>query len=136
MPVEVNQKEQMSPTHQVILRLCGHTRYTVPLNSFEEFVGEPYSFEKHLRHWYDSNTLNFNVPLKGELFDTGMYRKAFDQSNGIISDGASKYIAFYIGFKERPADQSVQMWVEATNNLHSLKTAHKAAKKGSKKAEK
>lgn len=108
---------------KVLLRLAGVTRYTVPLQAFEAFMGEPYSFESHLRAIHDSGALNFAVAKAGDFYDTPKYRKSFDRSNGLVCNydvpGRPCWIVFTLG-KEDATDVAVKMYFQVLANLKTL----------------
>lgn len=74
------------PLHDLLLRLTPVTRYRVPLPDFEVFLGEKFSFERHLRSLQDDGTLEFGVADPGTFYDSPTYRAAFDHCNGLCSE--------------------------------------------------
>lgn len=105
---------------QLLLRLSGPTRYTVPLDLFEEFIGEKFSFERHLRPLHESNALRFRVAKSGSNYDSPEYREIFDHTNGLVqaSDppGQTARIAFYIGGQ----DDFITTYQEVVKNAVEL----------------
>lgn len=86
---------ERSPLERLLLRLSGNTRFTCPLEIFEKFVGESYSFEKHLRALYEQKILFVTgVRLDGTH---GTYEKSADHTTGLIKNyktGVS-YVTFH-----------------------------------------
>jgi len=88
--------------YDLLLRLSGKTQYKVPFEDFEAFLGEPYSFEKHLRPLYEDGTLYFvGIPKPDSIYDSPSYRKIFDPTWGLVCDYSQperpKYVRFTIG---------------------------------------
>jgi hypothetical protein len=83
----------------LFLRLSGTTRYICEEKKLEKYLGEPVSFEKHLRPLYENKILYFDeVPDKGDFYDSKEYRTAFDKTTGRIRDYKNNiaYIAFHL----------------------------------------
>lgn len=82
----------------LLLRCSGTTRYRCPTPIFEEFLGEPVSFERHLRPLMESGALHFNgIAEPGSLYDTPSYRESGDHCRGQIGDykTGESWVAFY-----------------------------------------
>lgn len=125
LPVDLSERNGFDDgvLPQVLLRLSGVTRYTVPLPLFVEFMGgEPYSFEKHLRSVHDSGALQFRVAKAGDFYDSPEYRKASDHVRGLVSGSEPGHpccIAFTVG-KEDATQVAVGMYFEVLANLEAL----------------
>lgn len=107
---------------RVLLRLCGHTRYRVPLEAFEAFIGADYSFERYLRPLETSGALCFSVAVCG-YYGTPHYRVLFDHTNGLIADYRSekkRWIAFHLGRDPGVPGHAVTMYREVLKNLTGL----------------
>lgn len=82
----------------LLLRLSGTTRYKCPTEKLEAFLGEPVSFERHLRPLYEEGTLYFSgIPKPGDLYDSPSYRENFDASQGQVKDYSTgqSWVAFW-----------------------------------------
>jgi hypothetical protein len=79
----------------LLLRLAGTNRYTCELSKFEEFLGEKFNFEKHLRPLFEEGTLFFSIPEKGSFYDSTRYREISAHVNGIIGNSKNKWVAFW-----------------------------------------
>jgi hypothetical protein len=86
---------ERSPLEKILLRLSGNMRFLCPLKKFEEFVGESYSFEKHLCALHEQEILF----ITGISFDEvhGTYQKSLDSTTGLIKNYETgiRYIAFH-----------------------------------------
>jgi hypothetical protein len=83
---------------QLLLALSGTTRYLCPEKALREFLGEPISFERHLRPFHRKGILFFDdCPEKGSFYDSKKYRDLFDGSSGRVQDPGSKktWVAFH-----------------------------------------
>jgi len=109
--------------YDLLLSVSGTTRYLCPLDQFEDFLGEEYSFEKHLRPLYESGTLYFaGIPSNGDFYDSKEYRKAFSASTGIVcSDYKNKtrWVAFH--YRENEFLSNMDKLVENALKLGVLK---------------
>ena len=88
--------------YDALLNLSGMPRYNCPTKKFEKFLGEPVSFERHLRPLHEEGTLRFQIASPGDYYDSPKYRRAFDASNGQTHDyrrGIS-YVTFQYRTKE------------------------------------
>jgi hypothetical protein len=104
-PVNAELMEWYRPLHDLLLRLCGATRYQVPQKDFEAFVGEPYSFEKHIRPLHDAGHIRCSgIAKPGEFYDSPAYRKAFDHASGLVCDYSIEGRPSWIAFKFRGDD--------------------------------
>jgi len=82
----------------LLLQCAGTTRYKCPSKSLEGFLGEPISFERHLRPLMELGALHFSdVDEPGSFYDSPSYRKAFDSTNGQVKDYKSgeSWVAFH-----------------------------------------
>ena len=82
----------------LLLRCSGTTRYRCPTPLLEEFLGEPVSFERHLRPLMESGALHFNgVAEPGSFYDSPSYREIFDHSTGRIKNykTGESWVSFY-----------------------------------------
>lgn len=101
-PVSGDRKECLPESKQdllgdLLLRLCGATRFTCPTVLVEEFLGEPLDFEKHLRSLHDEGTLRFQVAEPGTMYDSESYRQIGARTHGQIKDYKTSvsYVAFH-----------------------------------------
>lgn len=86
---------ERSPLEKLLLRLSGNIRFTCPLEIFEKFVGESYSFEKHLSVLYEQKILFVTAVRFDETH--GTYKKSANHTTGLIKNYETgiSYIAFY-----------------------------------------
>ena len=109
------------PLHDLLLRLSDVTRYRVPIEDFENFVGEKYSFEKHMRSLSDEGTLTFTVAGPGDIYDSENYRKAFDHTNGLTADYKCNPKKCWITFRIRTHRyEFLNRFKQIQQNAHDL----------------
>src|ERR1035437_11128868 len=96
LPVNPKSEAGVRPLADLLLRLCGVTRYTVPLEDFEAFTSEPFDFERHLRAVHEEGTISFGIPASGSYYDSDKYRKISCKVNGCVGNKDCLWIAFYI----------------------------------------
>ena len=105
----------------LLLSLSGVTRYLCPEEKLAMYLGEPVSFEKHLRPLMEEGTLYFaGVPDPGGYFDSLSYREAFDHSTGRIAD--------YSGGKE-PWPTWIAFWYRENDFLKDVRNIEEDAVK-------
>ena len=100
-PPEDENGEPYDPLRDLLLRLSGSHRYTVPVKDFEALVGEPYSFEKHLRAIHEAGHLRFEVPEPDGFYDTEEYREVFDKTIGLVTDYNKPERPSFVAFRFR-----------------------------------
>lgn len=94
------------PLHDLLLRLSGPPRYRVPLPLFEEFVGEKYNFETHIRPLHEAGHIRCNgIAEEGTFYGTPRYRELFAATSGLVSDYSTTerptWVAFHIRASEK-----------------------------------
>lgn len=76
--------EPDEPLQDLLVQLSGVTSYTVRLSDFQAFLGEAYSFEKHIRKLHEAGHIHCpEIPEPGDVYDAPQYRKLFDASWGV-----------------------------------------------------
>jgi hypothetical protein len=94
-------KKKQEILKQFILSLSSCTSYMCEIKKFEQFVGEPYNFEKHLRTLYEDGILFFpGVPRLNDeqnFYSQPKYIQIFSGTNGTVKNYNSGeiHIKFY-----------------------------------------
>lgn len=92
-------EEPDEPLQDLLVQLSGTTQYAVRLSDFQAFLGEAYSFQKHIRKLHEAGHIHcFEIPEPGDVYDAPRYRKLFDASWGVVAaadhDGAGPSFVF------------------------------------------
>ena len=74
--------------------------FHVEFDRFEKWLGEKYSFRKHLKPLIKKGLISCSgIPKKGDLYDSQQYRKIFDNTWGLVKDYKTNrsYVNFWLG---------------------------------------
>ena len=72
--------------------------FHIEQEKFEKFVGEKYSFEKHLLPLIKLNLITSHNLYYDDFYGTPEYRKIFDKTTGLVRDYKTEqsFVRFYI----------------------------------------
>lgn len=104
--------------YDTISHVCQEGTYLVEKGAFEQFTGEPYSFEAHLRATHEAGPVRFQVAEPGSFYDTPTYRKVFDHTNGLVEDYTTGQV--WLRFWLMTEEERKQFRQEAVEDILSL----------------